>query len=484
MHLSNSRRGYSIVEILVAIFVFVSIATILIYLLVDISTSNQQEKFRLTAVALAQEGLEATRNIRDSGWSNVSTGNHGLAKTNNQWEFSGASDLDSTGTFSRVVSISSLAADRLLVTSTISYNFFGLRNISISQSTYLTNWRKEVVPQPPPWIQPKTLGVVGYMDVSSKGHRNPNSIFVLGNYAYFGTAEGNEVGAEFYVFNIANPAAPTLVGSCVIGAQIQSVYVVGNYAYLATNDHNAELTILDVSNPANPRKVSGVGVPGNAVAKDIAIVGNYAYLTTNNNPSGKEFYIIDVTDPLHPVSPPISSLELGSDVNTVSVSGNYVYIGTGDDSKEIQIIDISNPASPIAVKTYDNLGIADATDILVNGTSLYLATANNGATDPDFVILSVNTSNPLQVTITKTGQMQLPGDINGLALDSVGNQIFFATSIPNKQFLIADITNPALPSEKASLSLPDVAAALAFNGTYVYVADIANGQELVIIGPG
>lgn len=482
----KKRPGFSLVEVLLAIAIFALISTSIIYLLIDAGTTNHQNQDRVVASALADEGMEATRAIRDANWSNLQEGTHGLINSDNHWQFSGASDIDPTNRFTRQITISMINTDRFQIISTITWQSLLGFESSISASSYLTNWRKDttVVAPPPPWIQPKTLGVVGYLDINSNGNRNPNSIFVLGNYAYFGTDTLNNVGAEFYVFNITDPAKPLLVGNCVIGAQIKAVDVVGNYAYLATGDPNAELTILDVTNPANPQKVSGVNLPGNATAKDIAIAGNHAYLTTNNNPSGEEFYVIDITDPLHPVSTPVSNLELGADANAISVSGNFAYIGTSDDSKEIQIVDISNPASPIIVKTYDNPGSADVNDILVNNNTLYLATTNNGTIDPDFVILTIDTSNPSQVSITKIGQMQLAGDVNGLALDSADNQMFLATSVTNKQFFLADITNPALPTEKASLSLPDTAISLVFNGIYVYVADIANGKELIIIGPG
>jgi len=49
--------------------------------------------------------------------------------------------------------------------------------------------------------------------------------------------------------------------------------------------------------------------------------------------------------------------------------------------------------------------------------------------------------------------------------------------------VILDITNPSQPLEKAAIDLPDKAVAIAYNGAYVFVASIANNQELIIIGP-
>ncbi len=144
--IKKGKPGFTIVEILLAIGVFVLSATTITYLLVDASASNQQGSDRIVASTLAASGLEAARNIRDSGWNNLTAGDHGLALANGVWTFSGTSDTDASGRFSRKVSISSVSSDKMLVTSTVNWSSNPTHPVSISFSTYLENWSQYTTP--------------------------------------------------------------------------------------------------------------------------------------------------------------------------------------------------------------------------------------------------------------------------------------------------------------------------------------------------
>ncbi len=64
----NSRKGFSLIEILIA-FTVLTITVVSATTLLSSSIQNNQENIlRLQAYNLSQEGLEATRNIRDSNW--------------------------------------------------------------------------------------------------------------------------------------------------------------------------------------------------------------------------------------------------------------------------------------------------------------------------------------------------------------------------------------------------------------------------------
>lgn len=480
-HRSNNKRGYSIVEILIAIFVFVSIATTLIYLLIEISTANQQQRYRLTAVALAQEGLEATRNIRDSGWSNVVAGNHGLAKINNQWEFSAESDTDASGIFHRQVSISSLSADRFLATSTISYNFFGLRNISISNSTYLTNWRKDSSPPPPTWEDPIITKIIGTNNLT--GNTNPRDVFVNGQYAYLVIEQPNAIDPEFFIFNIADANNPFLAGTFKVGNKVSAVYVVGNYAYLATNNDDEEFVVLKVNDPAHITKVGSANTPRNFDALDVFVVNGYAYLLTQKSVLGNEFSIFDVSNPEAVPATPIGKVTLDAAGTAVSVSGNFAYVGTDSDSEEIKVINVENKSAPKVVGKINLPGASDVHAVRAVNNTIYVGTEVNSSDKSEFYILHSDTTNPLSVTLQVIGQLKVGGRINGLAPNTSGSRIFAATNITNSEFYVINIENPAAPTKKSSLDLPGEAAAIEYNGSYVFIADIINNQELIIIGP-
>ena len=97
---------------------------------------------RERAVLLAEEGLEAVRNMRDNGFGNVSDGTHGLAIVSNQWTFSGIED--STGAFTRHIIISSIDAKRKSITAEVEWQQNAQRTGLVSLSTQLTNWQVAV----------------------------------------------------------------------------------------------------------------------------------------------------------------------------------------------------------------------------------------------------------------------------------------------------------------------------------------------------
>lgn len=63
-----TKKGFSLVELIIATAIIVIVVLSATSLLVSIMRSNAGNINRLTAYGLAQEGMEAMRNIRDSNW--------------------------------------------------------------------------------------------------------------------------------------------------------------------------------------------------------------------------------------------------------------------------------------------------------------------------------------------------------------------------------------------------------------------------------
>lgn len=135
----SSIRGYSLAEILVAVSVFLifiySLSLIIFNTERQLKHSSNTEK----ALFLAEEGLEAVRNIRDSGFSSVSLGTFGLSTSSNQWNLGGANDTD--GFFTRNLNITNVSANQVRVDSQVSWVDQASSNNSVVLSTYITNWR-------------------------------------------------------------------------------------------------------------------------------------------------------------------------------------------------------------------------------------------------------------------------------------------------------------------------------------------------------
>lgn len=133
-------KGFSTIEVLLSSSILILIVAAFMGAYIYGSESTALAGQRARAVFLAEEGLEASRNIRDSGFSNLVNGTNGLAISGSQWIFSGASDITDSF-YTRQITISAAGTDRKQVASTVTWQQNNQRTGSVSLTTYLTNWR-------------------------------------------------------------------------------------------------------------------------------------------------------------------------------------------------------------------------------------------------------------------------------------------------------------------------------------------------------
>ncbi len=136
-------RGFSPVEVLLAATVFGFLVVALIGAIIYGRESTAGSGDRARAVFLADEGLQAVRNIRDASFANLSDGTYGLAQTSNQWALSGTSD--SSGLYTRQVTVSSAGIDRKNVTVTVSWPS-GSGTSQVSVNGRFSNWLATIIP--------------------------------------------------------------------------------------------------------------------------------------------------------------------------------------------------------------------------------------------------------------------------------------------------------------------------------------------------
>ncbi len=118
-----------------------AIAGALIYGQESVRVSGEHTR----ALFLAEEGLEAVRNIRDNNFASLVDGTYGLALTGNQWTLSGSSDT--TNTFTRAIAIAAVDANTKTVTSTVNWQQTLQRTGAVTLTTRLTNWQTPTATQ-------------------------------------------------------------------------------------------------------------------------------------------------------------------------------------------------------------------------------------------------------------------------------------------------------------------------------------------------
>lgn len=147
---TNTRRqqGFSAIEVLLAATVFGVLVTGLIGALVYGREGTASAGDTQRAVLLAEEGIEAVRNISGADYANLVDGTYGLVQSGGVWALSGTSDT--SGIYTRQVTISSAGTDRKTVTSTVSRPRIGGATSNVTLTSRLTNWLAALAPQETP----------------------------------------------------------------------------------------------------------------------------------------------------------------------------------------------------------------------------------------------------------------------------------------------------------------------------------------------
>lgn len=480
-HFSVSQAGFSLVEVILASSIFILLATALIGAWLYGQESTYLAGNRARATMLAEEGLEATRNIRDAAFVNLTGGNHGLATVGNQWSFSGTSDA--VDIFTRQIVISPVDTKRKSVTSMVTWQQNEQRSGTVSLVSRLTDWLSAGGKGSAP-----SLVACFNLDVPNSSNEPADGISIAtqGNYVYLGRQNNN--GYELFVFDVATLSSPSLLGKVATGDTANDITIKGNYVYIASSDNSGELTVVDISNPSAPTVAVKFNLTaansGNANADALAVAvstGNDLYLTRITS-NGKEFYVFNISNP---VAPTLSGLiDLNGDVKEIGVLGNYVYGASSDNSQEFQVINVTTASSPSMIASLDlNEGATqpDAFSIGIGNNTVYLG--RDGSAAPEFYIIDI--TNPLTPSIQSTL------DIGTHILQSIDYDdglkfVFFAnTAVSVEDYQVIDVSNALAPALLTNLNLNGTPYKLVYSAIKdaVMIASGYDACELQIISP-
>ena len=151
----SSYRGFSLVEIVLAIAIFMILAVVGVTTILQSFSVSKLSEEQIKADFYAQEGIEAVRSIKNRGWGGLTPGSYGLQSDSGNWVLSGVSDTKDK--YTRQIEISEVErningdimesggtvdADTLKITSNVNWNFSGTRDDTVSYFTYMTNFQK------------------------------------------------------------------------------------------------------------------------------------------------------------------------------------------------------------------------------------------------------------------------------------------------------------------------------------------------------
>jgi prepilin-type N-terminal cleavage/methylation domain-containing protein len=459
------KKGFSLIEVILSVsllgLIAVSFGSVLVY--------NQQGSRiagdRSRAALLAEEGLEAVRNIRDAGFSGIVAGTYSLTSTGNKWGLS-TTYPETIDIFRRKIDITDLSADRKRVVSTVGWTDNGNYR-EVVETTYLNNWMKSGLSD---W---SSISIESGISLSGT---NGIDVVTEGNYAYILRAVAQPY---FTIVDITDPSNPTVVGSCpnsncTLSTSLQDVVVSGDYAYVTSTNNNAELQIIDISDKANPRRVGVYNAPGTQDANGLFYANGLLYMTRNySGTSGQdEFYIMNVSDPTNPVV--VDSLSLEDNALDVVVSGNYAYLASADNSREFQVINVSNPANISLTGRYA-LNITgtgnnyNATTLAVGSGYAYVGRVTENR------IYAVNISNPTAPTLVSASGYGVSGTAYGLALFNNDSYLAVSSNHAAGEIKVLNVSNPAGISQLSVLAVSGT-----FNGFGICYSDTKD--RLIAVG--
>lgn len=451
------------VEILIALALFsmtITAVTLVFFSGQNFITDSLQAR---KAVEKAHDGAEALRFIRDTNFTSMTNGLHGLSFTNDAWQLTTTPDWSED--FKRTVSIST--------------DLDGIKHADLivqwhhpSEGTKSFNISETIAPPNQgltgDWTQPRLIGS-GDIGPGNQG----TDIAYKGDRVYMTATAASAPKPDFFIFDVSNPAAPVLKSGLNIETGLAAVAVQGNYAYVV-EDTSPDFFIIDISSDTNPIKIAKLTLQGDK-GRSVFTNGNYVYVGTNRS-GAEEFFIIDVANPASPTVR--SSTNVTGDVAAISALGNIAYLATADSSSEMILYDVSDPNNPVFLSSYDALGSSE------KGKSIHAKTVNriylgrmlggNHTNHHEFhVINATNTQLPILL-----GSKDVPSDINDLF--TVSYLTFMATDDPNKEFQIMRINDYNNLTLHGLLNLSQVATGIAYNANVVYLSARSNDALKII----
>ena len=155
-NLPQDFSGQSLLEVIVAAAIFSLIGAAMISMTVGGFNALQRGGDQTEAEALAQEGLEAVRSIRDGAWNEILYSQSAVEISGSEWIFTGEATDETIGQYTRTITFADVCRDGSddivacpgtytdlhgkKVTCTVTWSpMNGVAN-SVERVSYLTNW--------------------------------------------------------------------------------------------------------------------------------------------------------------------------------------------------------------------------------------------------------------------------------------------------------------------------------------------------------
>lgn len=427
----SARRGSLLLEAIIAIGIFsLFLAGIgLSLILGERSTIAGGDRTR--AAFIAEEQLEAIRQMRNMDYDSVTTGQHGVVLGPSGWTWSG-SVVHKNG-YTSVVTINEVENDWLSITSDVRWNFGDTRSGSVVLHTYITNWGKTATVGN--WANATQVTQIDASDTPEY-----QKIAISGTYAFI-TSTTTSGGKGLYIFSIENPAAPTAVSTSFnLGASAYDLAISNDRLYLATDDSAKEIQVFDITDPASLSSVNllnSYDLPGSRTARAITVYGDSVFVGVMDNGTDPQLYSIAMSETGPMVQD--STLNMSGSVFALALQDGYAYAATGYNGGELQVADIFDPEQMVFAPGdgIDMTNTQDGTAIALSGTSALIGRMD-GSTIDELVLYDIGYS-PVPSPPPGPWTLEIGGNVNALAIIFGSKYAFVGSSKSSTQILVLDL---------------------------------------------
>lgn len=472
---NQNMAGQSVLELLVALGIFIISMTAGIYLFFGGQSLSIDSANVSLASDYAQEGVDAVRSIRDRSFSELIEGTHGLEWSGSEWMISSSSS-DARDIFTRQIAIAKGVSDNIkIATTTITWQTDELRQQTLEFVEELADWetpsqsscKSEQLSGN--WANPYTVST---LDIGA-GNEGTDLIAAL-PYIYMSGEASASAKPDIFVIDASNLSNPSMVASLDVGANgIHTLFLKGDYLYAASGNDNKELIIFDVSTPTNITEVGSLNLSGSADAISVYVFENTAVIGRLDT-AANEIAFINVANPAGPtlIREDQSS---GGDVNDFAATNDYLYVISKESATDILIYDIRSASNPILIGGYD-IPPSETNDL-----SIYIH-VKGGAPN---LLVGNEEGELIEIGATTTSQMYVRSRFNlGGAVNDVvcviGDLAFLATTNSGKEFTIVNVANPNNIVEYASLNYPQSATGIDFDNNHAFMSVRSNDALRII----
>jgi prepilin-type N-terminal cleavage/methylation domain-containing protein len=111
MKILVKNQGQSLIEVIIAMAIFGLVAAALMGFVLNGDQALRQGGEQAQAEALAQEGMEAVKSIRDNSWNNLTVITSTIIASTSQWVFGNEGDIQNIGKYTRSIKFADVCRD-------------------------------------------------------------------------------------------------------------------------------------------------------------------------------------------------------------------------------------------------------------------------------------------------------------------------------------------------------------------------------------